>query len=79
LASRKDDDDATGPATDVFGRIAADRRGLAAQALGDVARLARSGSVQARCLECGGIGPSATAGSDARLFDLILAKLGLGA
>ena len=79
LASRKDDDDATGPATDVFGRIAADRRGLAAQALGDVARLARSGSVQARCLECGGIGPSATAGSDARLFDLILAKLGFGA
>jgi protease-4 len=79
LASRKDDDDATTPAADVFGRIAADRRGLAAQALGDVARLARSGSVQARCLECGGIGPSATAGSDARLFDLILAKLGFGA
>ena len=79
LASRKDDDDAASPSADVFGRIAADRRGLVAQALGDVSRLARSGSVQARCLECGGIGPSATAGSDAKLFDLILAKLGFGA
>ena len=79
LASRKDDDDAASPSADVFGRIAADRRGLVAQALGDVSRLARSGSVQARCLECGGIGPSATADSDARLFDLVLAKLGFGA
>jgi protease-4 len=35
--------------------------------------------VQARCLECGGIGPSATAESDAKLFDLVLAKLGFGA
>jgi protease IV len=72
LASRKDDDDAAS-------RIAAERRGLVAQAVGDVSRLARSGSVQARCLECGGIGPSATADSDARLFDLVLAKLGFGA
>ena len=79
LASRKDDDDAASPSADVFERIAAERRGLVAQAVGDVSRLARSGSVQARCLECGGIGPSATADSDARLFDLVLAKLGFGA
>ena len=71
----KDDDDASGG--DVFARIAAERRGLLAQALGDMKRLAAAGSVQARCLECGGLGPSDTAGSDARLLDLILARVGL--
>ncbi len=71
----KDEDDASGG--DVFARIAAERRGLLAQALGDVKRLAMAGSVQARCLECGGIGPSDTAASDARLLDLILARVGL--
>ncbi|MGU3315569.1 signal peptide peptidase SppA [Sphingomonas sp. M6A6_1c] len=75
----KDDDDATEETQggDVFARIAAERRGLLAQALGDVKRLATAGSVQARCLECGGLGPSDTAGSDARLLDLILARVGL--
>ncbi len=71
----KDEDDASGG--DVFARIAAERRGLLAQALGDVKRLAMAGSVQARCLECGGIGPSDTGASDARLLDLILARVGL--
>ncbi|MGP7796655.1 signal peptide peptidase SppA [Sphingomonas sp. CLY1604] len=77
---RKDDDDAgAGDATgnDVFARIAAERRGLLAKALGDVKRLAQAGSVQARCLECGGLGPSDTAGADARLLDVILARIGL--
>ena len=73
--AEKDDDDATGG--DVFARIVAERRGLLAQALGDVKRLATAGSVQVRCLECGGLGPSDTAGSDARLLDLILARVGL--
>ncbi|MEH3158071.1 MAG: hypothetical protein PGN08_03545 [Sphingomonas taxi] len=78
---RRDDDDgaADGTGGDVFARIAAERRGLLAQALGDVKRLAQAGSVQARCLECGGLGPSETAGPDARLLDLILARLGIGA
>ncbi|MCU6455562.1 signal peptide peptidase SppA [Sphingomonas sp. A2-49] len=75
FADRKDDDDATGG--DAFARIAAERRGLLAQALGDVKRLAMAGSVQARCLECGGLGPSETAGADARLLDVILARIGL--
>nr|WP_243848201.1 signal peptide peptidase SppA [Sphingomonas insulae] len=75
FAGKDDDDDAAG--SDVFARIAAERRGLLAQALGDVQRLAMAGSVQARCLECGGLGPSDTAGSDARLLDLILARVGL--
>jgi protease-4 len=35
------------------------------------------GSVQARCLECGGIGPSLSQEQDARLLDLILARVGL--
>jgi protease-4 len=72
---QNDDDDAAGG--DVFARIAAERRGLLAQALGDVKRLASAGSVQARCLECGGLGPSDTANADARLLDLILARVGL--
>ena len=77
---RKDDDDDAGADAaggDVFARIAAERRGLLAQALGDVKRLAQAGSVQARCLECGGLGPSDTASGDARLLDLILARVGL--
>lgn len=72
----RDDDEAGAPAGDAFARIAADRRQVAARALGDMKRLATAGSVQARCLECGGIGPSATAGADARLLDLVLARLG---
>ncbi|WP_267394018.1 signal peptide peptidase SppA [Sphingomonas sp. GC_Shp_1] len=73
--NKDDDDDATGG--DVFSRIAADRRGMLAQVLGDVRRLASAGSVQARCLECGGFGPSSSAVADTRLLDLVMAKLGL--
>ena len=75
LADKDDDDAVTG--TDAFARIATMQRGIVAQALGDVKRIASGGSVQARCLECGGYGPSPTATSDARLLDLVLAKLGL--
>ena len=81
--NREDDED-TGtqnggaPTGDAFGRIAGEQRALLAQALGDVRRLTRGGSIQARCLECGGFGPSAAAGSDARLLDVVLARLGIG-
>ncbi|GGB20312.1 protease 4 [Sphingomonas metalli] len=75
LASR--DDDSAAPSGDAFARIAADRRAIVARALGDVARLTAGGSVQARCLECGGLGPSASSAQDARLLDLLLARLGL--
>ncbi len=71
------DDDSSSPAGDSFARIAAERRGLVAQALGDARRLAMGGSVQAGCLECGGIGPSLSQAQDARLLDLILARVGL--
>jgi protease-4 len=71
------DDDAADTGSDVFAYVGAQQRALLAQALGDARRIARTGSIQARCLECGGLGPSPTAASDARLLDLVLARLGL--
>ena len=75
------DDDAAlsrGAPRDVVAHVAADRRQLFARALGDLQRLAMAGSIQARCLECGGLGPSASDGADAKLLDLVLAKVGFG-
>jgi protease-4 len=74
--NREDEDEAGAPAGDVFARVAADRRAVLSQAIGDVRRLAAGGSIQARCLECGGLGPSQSGAADARLLDLVLAKLG---
>ena len=71
------DDDAAVP-RDVFAHVAADRRQLFARAIGDLQRLATAGSIQARCLECGGLGPSASDGADAKLLDLVLARVGFG-
>jgi protease-4 len=71
------DEDNVSPSGDVFAHAAADRRALLARALGDVTRLAKGGSVQARCLECGGIGPVATTAADSRLLDLLIARVGL--
>ena len=68
-----DDDDQVGG--DVFATIAGQQRALAARAVGDVRRLAAGGSVQARCLECAGLGPVAASPRDARLLDWLLAKL----
>ncbi|MDP1027340.1 signal peptide peptidase SppA [Sphingomonas sp. KR1UV-12] len=75
--AQRDDEDSASPAGDAFARLAADRRALVGRALGDVARLTRGGSIQARCLECGGLGPNAGTASDARLLDLLLARFGL--
>jgi protease-4 len=69
-----DDDDAGGG--DAFSHVAADRRQMLARAVGDMKRLATSGSIQARCLECGGMGPTASDLSDAKLLDLLLARIG---
>lgn len=73
----KDDTSAAGYATggDVFSQIAAERRNLAARALGDMRRLVNGPAVQARCLECDGLVATPVAGTDAKLLDLILAKL----
>ncbi len=75
FADRDDDDSTTGG--DAFARIAAERRGVLARAIGDMRRLATAGSIQARCLECGGLGPSDSQGADAKLLDLLLARVGL--
>ena len=77
----RDDDDAALPRDiprDVFARVAAERRQLFARALGDLQRLAVAGSIQARCLECDGMGPAASDGADAKLLDLVLARIGFG-
>ena len=72
----KDDDWADSPAgEDAFARIAGEQRALVAQAMGDARRLAQGGSVQARCLECGGLGPVAATRDDRSLFDLLWARL----
>jgi protease-4 len=76
LAEGFESDDDGQQGGDVFAIAAAERRAVAARALGDVARLVRGGSVQARCLECGALGPIAKVG-DQRLLDLMIAKLGL--
>ena len=63
---------------DIYARIAANRRAVFGQALGDAKRLAMGSSMQARCLECGAFGPAAaTMRADARLIDLVLARIGL--
>jgi protease-4 len=74
----KDDDWADQPAgADLFTRVAAERRAMLGQALGDARRLALGGSVQARCLECMGMGPAAERPEDASLLELLLARIGL--
>lgn len=74
----EDGDWADEPAgADLYARIAMQQRALVAQALGDAQRLATGGSVQARCLECGGLGPATGNPSDAKLLGLIAARLGL--
>lgn len=60
---------------DIYSRIAADRRNLAARALVDMRRLVNGPAIQARCLECDGLIAAPVAGADAKLLDLILAKL----
>lgn len=81
IAESGDEDDdewADAPAgPDAFARIAEERRALFAQAIGDARRLATSGSVQARCLECAGLGPVVPSAGDRSLMALLLARIGL--
>jgi protease-4 len=72
-----DEEDSAAPAADVFAQVAAMQRDLLARALGDVRRLAAGGSIQARCLECGGLGATSPAPGDARLLGWVLTRLGL--
>ena len=62
-------------ARDPFTRIAADRRAVFAQAIGDARRLATGSAIQARCLECAAVGPVQPKAADMRLADMLLARL----
>lgn len=77
-SGEEDEEAAPESGGDIYARIAADRRAVFGQALGDAKRLAMGSSMQARCLECGAFGPAAaTMRADARLIDLLLARIGL--
>ncbi|MDB5674553.1 MAG: signal peptide peptidase SppA [Sphingomonas bacterium] len=71
-----DNDDSTAPAEDAFTRVAAERRAMFATALGEVRRIGTGAAVQARCLECGGLGGAAPSDADIRLMDVLLARFG---
>lgn len=75
LDSNKDDEDKS--AGDAFTRMAAERRAVFARALGDVKRIGTGAAIQARCLECDGLGGNTPRAGDARLVDLVLARIGL--
>nr|WP_269141303.1 signal peptide peptidase SppA [Sphingomonas sp. IC-56] len=77
-SDESDEDWAEQPAgADLYARMAMERQGLVARALGDARRLTLGGSVQARCLECGGFGPSGARASEQNLFALVMARVGL--
>ncbi|WP_034160073.1 signal peptide peptidase SppA [Sphingomonas sp. ERG5] len=69
--SSDDEEEAGG---DVFARISGDRQAVFARAVGDMRRLTKSSSIQARCLECVGMGPALPTRDDLRLMDLLLAR-----
>jgi protease IV len=62
---------------DAYARIAAERRDLFAQALGDARRLTMGSAIQARCLECAGLGPARPSRADLSLLQLVLTRVGL--
>ena len=69
----KDNDHVSAAPADLFAQVGADRKAMLARALGDARRLVDGGSVQARCLECSGLGPvTAPSGKDRALLNLIL-------
>ncbi|WP_197420693.1 S49 family peptidase, partial [Sphingomonas sp. CCH5-D11] len=72
-----DDDESGSVPTDALGRMAWEQRQVLARAAGDVRRMATTGGIQARCLECGPLGPIQVTAGDARLLDLLLARFGL--
>jgi len=76
----RDDGDDSKSGGDAFTRIAAQHRAAFAQALGDVKRIGTGAAIQARCLECEGLGATALgqgpAQGDVTLMNLILARFG---
>lgn len=73
--ARKNDDDEASAGGDVYSHIAAQRRAVFAQAVGDARRLATGAAVQARCLECAGLAPARLTAEDRKLIALVFAQL----
>ena len=53
-----------------------DRTTVFAQVLGEMRRISNGAAIQARCLECGALGPAQPTAGDVGLMHAILAKLG---
>ena len=70
-----DDDDTVDQGGDAFTRIALERRAVFARALGDVKRIGIGAAIQARCLECDGLGGGTASRSDITLMNFILARV----
>jgi protease IV len=66
---RDKDSEASG---DLFARLAADRRGLLAQAIGDARRLLGGQSMQARCLECTAFAPPVAHADDRAIARMLI-------
>ena len=79
MDSNKDDEEKAGSGAggDAFTRMAAQRRAVFARALGDVKRIGTGAAIQARCLECDGLGGNTPRAGDLTLMNLILARFGL--
>jgi protease IV len=72
----EEDEDASRP-QGMVGLVAAEQRATLTRALGDMRMLMRAQGVQARCLECGGLGPMAPARpEDASIYTMLLQALG---
>lgn len=73
----EEDAEADQAGLDIVGRIAADKRAVLAQAIGDARRLmSAQGGMQARCLECASVAPVRASADDRALLDLVLARIG---
>lgn len=74
IGSGDDDDDASSQGSDALSRMAAERRAVFARALGDVKRIGTGAAIQARCLECDGLGGASASRADLKLMDFVLAR-----
>ena len=74
-SSGSEEEDGAAPGGDALSRIAAERRAVFAQAIGDARRLATGSSVQVRCIECTAYAPPAVGADDLKLADMIFAKV----
>lgn len=59
---------------DLIARVAAERRGLLAQAVGDVRRLLNGSSTQVRCLECVAFAPGSFSAQDRAIARMLIER-----